>query len=194
MRTVVIFGAPGSGKGTQATFISERFGLEHISTGDLFRRHLKEQTSLGREVQSYLDRGALVPDQITLDMLKDHFDQTDLGKGFLLDGFPRTIVQANDLEKMLALRSDNVVAVIALEVPREALVSRLLLRGEGSGRSDDSDPQIIKNRIDTYLEVTHPVKDFYRAKGKIETLRGVGSVDDIAQNIAEILERLLPVI
>ena len=191
MFNIVIFGAPGSGKGTQAAFIEKKFAVKHLSTGDLFRKHLKEETSLGSEVQSYLSQGKLVPDNITVDMVREALkDQPD--QAFLFDGFPRTITQANDLDALLKPRLvHRVGVVIFLEVPEEELMRRLLQRGAEQNRQDDIDQQVIKSRIATYHKVTTPVKGFYTAKGVLRLVDGTGSVAKIADTISQIIQESL---
>ena len=160
MLNIVLFGPPGAGKGTQANFLKDTFNLVHISTGDVFRKNIKNQTPLGILAQSYMDKGTLVPDQVTIDMLSDEVSKNSTARGFIFDGFPRNIVQANALDTVLSKHSAQVDAMIALEVEDEILVMRLLKRGETSGRSDDLSEEIVRNRIKIYYSETAILKSY----------------------------------
>lgn len=180
MTNIILFGPPGSGKGTQAEFLAKNFGLLHISTGDLFRYEIGNNTPLGLEAKSYIEKGALVPDAVTIGMLKNKMDANQGVKGVIFDGFPRTIPQAEALDILLASKDAEVNGIISLEVDEEEIVKRLLLRGRDSGRADDQDESIIRNRINVYHESTAPVFNYYDAKGKGIKIDGMGSIDDIA--------------
>lgn len=183
----ILFGPPGSGKGTQATMLAEKFDLVHISTGDLFRYEIKNETPLGKKAQEYMAQGALVPDEVTIGMLKNKMQSSEGAKGFILDGFPRTIPQAQALDDLLCETNEEITGLIALDVDDEELVKRLLLRGETSGRSDDSDEAIIRNRIEVYKKETTPVYEFYSAVNKSHTVEGVGSIDDIFNRLSGLM-------
>lgn len=186
----ILFGPPGSGKGTQAVQLAEKFGLTHISTGDLFRYEIGNNTPLGQEAQSYMKKGELVPDSVTVGMLKNKVDSTTDTNGFILDGFPRTIPQAQALDDMLCEKDHAINGLIALEVPDEEIVKRLLLRGETSGRADDADESIIRNRIQVYKDETSPVYAFYEAENKANTINGLGSIEDINQRLSDLMSKL----
>ena len=185
MLNLVIFGAPGSGKGTQSAKLIDEYGLYHISTGEVLRDHIKRGTELGKIADSYISKGELIPDDLMIQILDDELEQNAAGKkGVIFDGFPRTIPQAKALEKLLEKRGTGVHAVIGLEVPEEELVERMLQRGRETGRADDN-PETIKNRLDVYHNQTMPLRDFYRENGKYLQINGHGIVDDIFDNIAE---------
>ena len=190
MTNIILFGPPGSGKGTQAELLVERFGLLHISTGDLFRYEIGNKTPLGVEAKSYIDRGALVPDSITIGMLKNKMDSNPDVKGIIFDGFPRTIPQAEALDNLLNAKGCAVNAIIALEVEEEEIVKRILSRGKTSGRSDDNDESIIRHRIQVYRNETSPVFNYYDVKGKGVKIPGTGSIEDIATQLAIVMHRL----
>ena len=179
MINLVLFGPPGAGKGTQAENLISKYNLVHISTGDVFRKNIKESTELGLLAKSYMDKGDLVPDEVTISMLKDVVDNHPEAKGFIFDGFPRTTPQAEALEVFLASKDMKISAMLALVVDDEVLVNRLLLRGKDSGRADDADESIIRNRIKEYYNKTAILKDFYDAKGKYFGVEGVGSIEEI---------------
>lgn len=183
MKNIVLFGPPGAGKGTQAEFIKKEFSLYHISTGDLFRYHIKNQTDLGKKVSAILESGKLVSDDITISMLKREVEQNLDKKGFIFDGFPRTTDQATSLDKMMENLKIEINTVLSLEVPDEELIKRLLKRGETSGRPDDANESIIKQRIATYMQETNPVKEFYNNQGKLKAIDGVGSIDYIKDQL-----------
>ncbi len=181
---LVLFGPPGAGKGTQSNFLIERYGLVHLSTGDLLRAEIKAESDLGMKAKLLMDRGELVGDDIVIGMIRNKMEAHLDAKGFIFDGFPRTQAQAEALDAMLAAKNEPIVAMLALEVPEEELVTRLLGRGATSGRTDDQDEAVVRNRIREYEKKTAPLKDFYRAQGKFKAIEGVGS-------IAEITERLV---
>ncbi len=179
MLNIVLFGPPGSGKGTQAAKLVEKYALVHLSTGDIFRANIKGETELGKLAKSYIDKGQLVPDEVTINMLQSEADKQATATGFIFDGFPRTIQQAEALDKYLAGRGTAISMMLSLEVDEEELRKRLLLRGKDSGRADDQDPAVIQNRIDVYNRETAPAKEFYTLQNKYKGINGVGAIDDI---------------
>jgi len=190
MINLVLFGKPGAGKGTQAEFLKEKYNLKHISTGDLFRYNMKNNTELGQLAKSYIDRGDLVPDQVTIDMLKDAVENNPDASGFIFDGFPRTTTQAEALDAFLESKEMKIDATIALEANDEILVQRLLERGKLSGRVDDQDEDKIRNRFDEYNQKTAPLKNFYETQGKFHSVNGIGAIDEITQRLAKVIEEL----
>ncbi len=187
---IILFGPPGSGKGTQAKKLEDKYSLIQISTGDLFRYEMGNDTPLGLKAKEYMSKGELVPDEVTVGMLKNKVNQTSEAKGFIFDGFPRTIRQAEALDTFLETKNESVAALIALEVDDEEIVQRLLERGKTSGRSDDSDPDIIRNRIEVYKQETSPVYNFYKDKSKAMTIQGIGSIEDIFERLCTEIEKL----
>jgi adenylate kinase len=185
MLHIVLLGPPGAGKGTQSTFLVERYQLVHLSTGDVFRANLAQQTPLGQLAKQYMDAGQLVPDSVTIDMLEGEVNRHPHARGFIFDGFPRTEPQALALEAFLARRGEEVAAMVALEVPEEELRARLLKRAETSGRVDDADPAVIQRRIDVYNRETAPVADFYRAQGRYRGVDGVGTLEQITERLVQ---------
>jgi adenylate kinase len=179
MLNLILFGPPGSGKGTQAEKLIEKYGILHISTGDLFRYEMGNNTPLGLEAKSYMAKGELVPDEVTIGMLKNKVNANPDVSGIIFDGFPRTIAQAQALDSFLNEKNTQVTALVALDVPEDELVSRLLNRGKSSGRADDNDEAIIRNRIAVYKSETAQVFDYYSATGKSKLIPGVGSIEDI---------------
>ncbi len=190
MTNIILFGPPGSGKGTQAKFLAEKFGLLHISTGDLFRYEIGNNTPLGLEAKSYIEKGALVPDSVTIGMLKNKLDANTDVKGVIFDGFPRTIAQAEALDQLLGASEAEVNGIISLEVAEEEIVQRLLLRGKDSGRADDQDETIIRNRISVYHKETAPVFNFYDTKGKGIKIDGMGDIEAIANRLETAVKAL----
>ncbi|MDB4292360.1 adenylate kinase [Maribacter sp.] len=190
MINLVLFGKPGAGKGTQAEFLKEKYNLKHISTGDVFRYNIKNSTELGTLAQSFMDKGDLVPDEITIKMLQDEVEKNAEASGFIFDGFPRTTAQAQALDAFLDTRGMQINATIALEANDEVLIQRLLERGKLSGRPDDQNEDKIRNRFDEYDQKTAPLKDFYEAQGKFHSVNGIGDVDDITQRLAKVIEEL----
>lgn len=176
---LILFGPPGSGKGTQAAKLVEKYGLLHISTGDLFRYEMGNDTPLGQEAKSYIAKGELVPDSVTIGMLRNKVEANPDVPGYIFDGFPRTIPQCEALDALLADMDESISRLIMLDVPDKEIVERILNRGITSGRSDDLDQAIIQNRIDVYKNETTPVFDYYAAKGKSVKVAGVGSIEDI---------------
>ena len=191
MINLVLFGKPGAGKGTQAAFLKEHFGLFHISTGDLFRHHIKNGTPLGKMAQSYMDKGDLVPDQVTIDMLENAVDENPEAKGFIFDGFPRTTAQAEALDTFLATKEMTITGTIALEAPDEMLIERLLERGKDSGRADDQDTEKIKNRFEEYSTKTEPLRAYYQGQNKFYQIDGVGDITAITQRLITCIQGLL---
>ncbi|WP_417290232.1 adenylate kinase [Corallibacter sp.] len=190
MTNFVLFGPPGAGKGTQAEFLKEKYSLVHISTGDVFRFNIKNETALGMLAKSYMDKGELVPDQVTIDMLNAEVEKNADAKGFIFDGFPRTNAQAEALDKLMDEKDSQINAMIALEVDDEVLVQRLLERGKTSGRADDADESIIRNRIKEYYKKTAILKDYYSAQDKYYGVDGVGSIEDITARLSNVIESL----
>lgn len=185
MLNIVLFGPPGAGKGTQSAFLVEHFKLIHLSTGDLLRGEIAEGTALGLEAKSLMDKGELVPDAVVIGMIGNKLKSNAGAAGFIFDGFPRTIPQAEALDKLLAGHGEEITAMLSLEVPEEELIKRLLLRGKDSGRSDDKDENIIQNRISEYNSKTAPVASFYNNQDKLVKVQGVGSIGEIASKIIE---------
>jgi Adenylate kinase and related kinases len=190
MINLVLFGKPGAGKGTQAGFLKEKYNLKHISTGDVFRYNIQNGTDLGKLAKSYIDRGDLVPDAVTIDMLKDEVEKNPDAAGFIFDGFPRTAAQAEALDNFLESKNMRVDATIALEADDDILVARLLERGKVSGRSDDQDESKIRNRFDEYNEKTAPLKAYYEKQGKFHSVNGIGNIDEITTRLSQVIESL----
>ncbi len=190
MTNLVLFGPPGAGKGTQAEFLKEKYNLVHISTGDVFRYNMKNETALGMLAKSYIEKGGLVPDQLTIDMLNAEVEKNADAKGFIFDGFPRTNAQAEALDNLMDSKDSQINAMIALEVDDEVLVKRLLERGKTSGRKDDADETVIRKRIKVYYNETAIVKDYYMAQDKYFGVDGVGSVEDITVRLSAVIDNL----
>ncbi len=190
MKNIILFGKPGAGKGTQATFLKDTFQFAHISTGDVFRSNIKNNTSLGILAKSFMDKGDLVPDSVTIDMLKAEVDASPDVKGFIFDGFPRTKAQAKALDQFLTTKNMSISATIALDADDDVLVERLLNRGKDSGRIDDQDEIKIRNRFQEYNEKTAPLISFYENQNKLHRLDGVGTVEDITHRLVAIIEKL----
>lgn len=187
---IVLFGAPGSGKGTQSAQLIDRYGLYHISTGELLRDHISRGTELGKIADSYISKGQLIPDDLMIRILDDTLEKEAKGKkGVVFDGFPRTIPQAEALEKLLRERGTELHAVVGLEVPEDELMDRMIKRGIDTGRADDT-PETIKNRLNVYHKQTLPLKDYYTGKNKYLAVNGSGIVDEIFSNIAAGLEQM----
>ncbi len=190
MINLILFGPPGSGKGTQAAKLVEKYDLLHISTGDLFRYEMGNNTPLGQQAKSYMDKGALVPDEVTVGMLRNKVEANPYVEGYIFDGFPRTVPQADALDNLLAEEGNEVHLLLMLDVPDEELVKRLLGRGKVSGRADDMDENIIRNRIEVYKNETTPVFEYYTEKGKAVKVHGVGSIDEIFARLCEKIDQL----
>ena len=183
MLNIVLFGPPGAGKGTQSERLINKYGLVHLSTGDIFRANIKGETELGMLAKSYMDKGALVPDEVTINMLRSEVLKHPESNGFIFDGFPRTNAQAVALDAFLDSLNTSISVMLALEVEEEELRKRLLLRGQSSGRPDDVNPEIIQNRINVYNNETKPVKDFYQSQDKFVSINGIGEIDEISNRL-----------
>ena len=191
MINIVLFGPPGSGKGTQAQNLIEKFNLKQISTGDLFRYNMKNGTELGKLAKSYIDKGELVPDQVTTDMLIDEVKKPTDTNGFIFDGYPRTANQTEALEKIVKeILNDEISVCLSLIVNDEILVERLLKRGETSGRTDDSNEEIIRARIKEYYTKTAEVAELYKQQGKYVEVNGVGGIDEISEKLFAEVEKI----
>ena len=189
MLNIVIFGAPGSGKGTQSERIVEKYGINHISTGDVLRAEIKNGTELGKTAKGYIDQGQLIPDELMIDILASVFDSFKDSKGVIFDGFPRTIAQAEALKKMLAERGQDVSVMVDLDVPEEELMIRLIKRGKDSGRADDNE-ETIKKRLHVYHSQTAPLIDWYKNEKKYQHINGLGTMDGIFADICEAVDKL----
>ena len=189
MLNIVIFGAPGSGKGTQSERILEKYGINHISTGDVLRAEIKNGTELGKTAKGYIDQGQLIPDELMIDILASVFDSFKDSKGVIFDGFPRTIAQAEALKKMLAERGQDVSVMLDLEVPEDELMVRLIKRGKDSGRADDNE-ETIKKRLHVYHSQTSPLIDWYKNEKKYQHINGLGTMDGIFADICEAVDKL----
>lgn len=190
MINIVLFGKPGAGKGTQAEFLKGKYNLVHLSTGDIFRFNIKNETELGQLAKKYIDNGELVPDSVTIKMLQSEVDKNQDSAGFLFDGFPRTIAQAQALDAFLATKNEEITATVALEADDEILIARLLERGKSSGRSDDQDEEKIKNRYQEYNEKTAPLIEYYDKQNKFYPVNGIGSVTEITERLSHVLDNL----
>lgn len=190
MLNLVLFGPPGAGKGTQAEFLIESFGLNHLSTGDLLRSEIAEGTELGKKANEFMTKGELVPDEVVIGMIKSKLDNTPGAKGFIFDGFPRTVDQAKALDELLEKNGTPMSAMLCLEVEKEELIHRLLSRGKVSGRPDDQNQKIIENRIKVYQEKTEPIIEYYKPQNKHYGINGMGSIDEIAGRIHAVVNKL----
>jgi adenylate kinase len=188
MFNLILFGPPGSGKGTQSEKIVEKFGLIHLSTGNLLRQEITDKTPLGLEAKNFMDKGQLVPDEVVIGMIDSSLEKHPNAKGFLFDGFPRTVAQAEALDKLLALKKTGICKVLALDVDEDELVKRLLKRGETSGRSDDTNEEVIRRRFSVYKKDTEPVAEYYKQEDKFEIVKGKGTVDDIFDSLSTCIE------
>jgi adenylate kinase len=191
MLNVVLFGPPGAGKGTQSEILLQRYELVHLSTGDIFRANIKGETALGQQAKAFMDKGELVPDSVTISMLESEVVKHPSAKGFIFDGFPRTSAQAAALDMFLAGKSSSITCMLALEVDEEELIKRLLNRATTSGRADDADETIVRNRIAVYNRETSPVANYYRDQQKYRGILGVGSVEEITQRLCSALDTFL---
>ena len=190
MINLVLFGKPGAGKGTQANFLKEKYDLKHISTGDVFRFNIKNGTELGNLAKSFIDKGELVPDEVTINMLRDEVEKNPEANGFIFDGFPRTRAQAEALDELMTSKAMKINATIALEANDEILIERLLERGKISGRSDDQDASKIRNRFEEYNEKTAPVLEYYQEQSKLHNVNGIGSITEITNRLSEVIDTL----
>ncbi len=191
MLNIVLFGPPGAGKGTQSACLIDSYNLVHLSTGDIFRSNMKEGTELGTLARSYIDKGALVPDEVTISMLEAEVNGNPDAKGFIFDGFPRTTAQAEALDLFLKSKGIEITSMLALEVEEQELISRLLERGKSSGRADDQNRDVIKNRIQVYETETAILKDYYTAQNKFVGVEGVGSIESITQRLCKEIDALV---
>ncbi|MBI3138362.1 MAG: adenylate kinase [Sphingobacteriales bacterium] len=189
MFNLILFGPPGSGKGTQSDKLVAKYGLKHLSTGNLLRQEIADKTPLGLEAKSFIDKGQLVPDEVVIGMVDSFFELHKGARGFLFDGFPRTAAQATALDKLLALKETGIAAVLALEVGEDELVKRLLNRGKTSGRSDDTDEGVIRKRFAVYKSETSAVADHYKAAGKFKSIKGEGTVEDIFSALCTAIDK-----
>jgi adenylate kinase len=189
MFNLILFGSPGSGKGTQSEKLIEKYELIHLSTGNLLREEISAKTPLGLEAQNFMDRGQLVPDEVVIGMIDNLIDHHKDAKGFLFDGFPRTVPQARALDKLLALKKTEISLVLALEVGEEELINRLLNRGKTSGRSDDTNVNVIKQRFEVYNKETAPVADHYKKARKFQAIKGEGSVEEIFKLLCATIDK-----
>lgn len=190
MLNLVLFGPPGAGKGTQSAMLVERYNLIHLSTGDLLRGEIAAGTALGLEAKKLMDQGMLVPDQVVIGMIRSKLEQNPNAKGFIFDGFPRTVAQADALDTLLTDMNTSISGMLALIVDEEELVKRLLNRGKDSGRSDDQNEDIIRNRIQEYNNKTAPLAQFYTTQGKYKAIPGIGKIEEIYQALADAIESL----
>lgn len=190
MINIVLFGKPGAGKGTQAEFLKKKYNLTHLSTGDIFRFNIKNETELGKLAKTYMDKGDLVPDEVTIQMLQSEVDKNPQSEGFLFDGFPRTLSQAEALDNFLESKEEKITATVALEANDEILVQRLLERGKTSGRPDDQDEEKIRNRYQEYNEKTAPLMDYYKAQNKFHAVDGIGTIEEITDRLSTVIDSL----
>lgn len=190
MTNLVLFGKPGAGKGTQAAFLKDKYNLVHISTGDIFRYNIKNETKLGKLAQSYMDKGDLVPDEVTIQMLQEEVEKNPNAEGFIFDGFPRTIAQAEALDAFLSSKGMRIHGTLALEADDEVLIKRLVERGKVSGRTDDQDEEKIRNRFTEYNEKTAPLIAFYQAQGKYHPINGIGTIEEITTRLSETIDKI----
>lgn len=189
MFNLILFGPPGSGKGTQSDKLVEKYGLKHLSTGNLLRQEMAEKTPLGIEAKSFIDKGQLVPDEVVIGMVDSYFDQHKGARGFLFDGYPRTVAQAAALDKLLELKKTNIELVLFLQVDEEELIKRLVHRGKTSGRSDDMDENVQRKRQEVYRNETLPVAAFYKKQNKVVNIKGMGSVSEIFSSLCEVIDK-----
>lgn len=190
MLNIVLFGPPGAGKGTQSEKLIAKYQLIHLSTGDIFRANIKGATELGMLAKSFMDKGQLVPDEVTIRMLESEVNKYPDAKGFIFDGFPRTIAQAQALDIFLSKRSQSLSAVLSLEVKEDELRQRLAERAKSSGRPDDANPEVIQKRIDVYKNETLPLKDHFTAQGKYKGINGIGEINEIFNSLCAKIDEL----
>jgi len=191
MLNLILFGPPGAGKGTQAEFLINTYHLIHLSTGDLLRSEIAARTDLGLEAKAFMDKGELVPDEVVIGMIKHKLETNKEAPGFIFDGFPRTVAQAKALDTLLDSIQTPISAMLSLKVKEQELVDRLMKRGQVSGRTDDQDLNIIKNRIEVYRQKTAPLEDYYSRQAKHHTINGMGGIEDIAARLKETVEKLI---
>jgi adenylate kinase len=191
MVNFLIFGPPGSGKGTQSVRLAEKFNLLHLSTGDMLRAEIKAGTELGKKMSLIMSKGELVPDEVVIEMIAYKIDNSKGSAGFLFDGFPRTVAQTVSLEKMLNDRGMKIDQMLVLDVDHDELVKRLIARAELSGRPDDKDPAVIENRIDVYKEKTEPIIKYCNQKGLYQPVNGMGTIDDIFKRLSDYMKKLV---
>ena len=189
MFNLILFGPPGCGKGTQSDKLVAKYGLVHLSTGNLLRQEIKDKTPLGLEAKSFIDKGQLVPDEVVIGMVDSYFDQHKEAKGFLFDGFPRTVAQAKALDKLLELKKTEIGKVLMLNVNEEELIKRLVLRGKTSGRSDDADENVQRNRQAVYKKETLPVAEYYSKLKKVGTVDGMGDIQEIFERLSAQIDK-----
>ena len=185
---LVLFGPPGAGKGTQSKFLTEKYGLKHLSTGDLLRAEIKAETALGLQAQEIMSAGELVPDEVVVGMIRNLLEKNPDAQGFFFDGFPRTRAQAEALDETMKEIGSEIKLMLALDVPEEELVTRLLGRGETSGRPDDMSEEVVRKRIREYEKKTAPLKDFYHTQGKLRKIHGTGSIADITARLSKAID------
>jgi adenylate kinase len=193
MFNLILFGPPGSGKGTQSDRLVEKYGLIHLSTGNLLREEIANKTPLGIEAKKFIDHGQLVPDEVVIGMVDSFFEKHKEANGFLFDGFPRTVAQAQALDRLLTLKKTDIAVVLALDVTEQELVNRLLNRGKTSGRSDDTDENVIKKRFAVYTNETSPVADYYKKAKKFKSIQGEGSVDEINAALRQAIDKAMAI-
>jgi adenylate kinase len=190
MLNLILFGPPGAGKGTQAEFLIESYQLIHLSTGDLLRSEIAGQTRLGLEAKAFMDKGELVPDAVVIGMIKSKLETNQTARGFIFDGFPRTVEQANALDDLLNENKTPISGMLSLEVERQELINRLMGRGLVSGRADDQDQAVIENRINVYTQKTAPLISYYHAQGKHFGINGMGTIPEIAERLKTVVDKL----
>ena len=190
MINIVLFGAPGCGKGTQAQRLKEHYGIEHVSTGEVIRDEIRRGTQLGRSMEGYISRGQLAPDEIVIGMIASYIAYHKEAKGCIFDGFPRTTAQAEAFDEILAQHGLKVDIMVDIHVPEEELVRRILLRGKDSGRADDASEEVIRGRLDVYHAQTAIVSDYYAAQGKYASVNGTGTMDEVFARIADVIDAL----
>lgn len=188
MLNLVLFGPPGAGKGTQSEKLIEKYKLVHLSTGDILRSEITRGTALGLEAKKLMDQGTLVPDQVVIGMISNKLDSNKDARGFIFDGFPRTVAQAEALDELLKSKSSSISGMVALEVNSDELEKRLLLRGKESGRPDDANPEVIRKRIVEYNSKTAPVANYYKDQNKFSSINGIGTIDEIFDSICKVVD------